>query len=62
MSGEMTRIFSSDSPSGPATSANTVRMACGACVVIHSVSLPSTLSKLATQPQVSIEATWMRGM
>jgi hypothetical protein len=32
-------------------------MACGACVVIQTVSLPSTLSKCAMQPQVSIEAT-----
>ena len=62
MSGEMIRILCSGSPTWPATSANTVRMACGACVVIQTVSLPLTLSKLATQPQVSIEATWMRGM
>jgi hypothetical protein len=57
MSGEMMRIFSSDSPTWPATSARTVRIACGACVVRYTVSLPLTRSKSATQPQVSIEAT-----
>ena len=57
----MIRIFSSDSPTWPATSANTVRIACGACVVIQTVSCPLTESNSATQPQVSIEATWMRG-
>ena len=56
------RILCSSSPTWPATSAKTVRMACGAWVVIQTVSLPSTLSKLATQPHVSIEATWIRGM
>ena len=61
MSGETIRIRSSDRPTWPATSANTVRTACGACVVMYTVSLPSALSKSATQPQVSIEATWMRG-
>ena len=34
MSGEMIRIFSSDNPTCPATSATTVRIACGACVVM----------------------------
>ena len=62
MSGEMMRILCSASPTWPATSANTVRIAWGACVVIHTVSLSLTLSKWATQPQVSIDATWMRGM
>ena len=62
MSGEMMRILSSERPTCPATSAKTVRMACGAWVVIQTVSLPLTVSKSATQPQVSIEATWMRGM
>ena len=46
----------------PETREKTVRMACGACVVIQTVSLPLTASTEATQPQVSIEATWMRGM
>ena len=62
MSGEMMRIFSSESPTWPATRAKTVRMACGAWVVIQTVSLPWALSNEATQPQVSMEATWMRGM
>ncbi len=59
MSGEMTRILCSGMP---LTREKTVRIACGAWVVIQMVSLPETASKLATQPQVSIEATWMRGM
>ena len=62
MSGEMMRILCSASPTWPATSANTVRIACGAWVVIHTVSWPEILSNWATQPHVSIEATWMRGM
>ena len=62
MSGETMRIFSSERPTCPATSAKTVRIACGACVVMYTVSLPLTRLKSATQPQVSIEATWMRGM
>ena len=57
ISGEMMRILCSSNPTWPATSAKTVRMACGAWVVIQTVSLPSTLSKCAMQPQVSIEAT-----
>jgi hypothetical protein len=57
----MIRILCSSSPTWPATSANTVRIACGACVVIHTVSLPSILSKCAMQPHVSIDATWIRG-
>ncbi len=56
------RILCSSSPTWPATSANTVRIAWGAWVVIQTVSLSWTLSKWATQPQVSIEATWMRGI
>ena len=59
MSGEMTRILCSGIFD---TSEKTVRIACGAWVVIHTVSLPLTRSKLATQPHVSIDATWMRGM
>ena len=43
------------------TSASTVRTACGACVVMCTVSLPCAVSKSAMQPQVSIDATWMRG-
>jgi len=37
-------------------------MACGAWLVICSVSCWRTGSQSATQPQVSIEATWIRGM
>ena len=62
MSGEMMRILCSARPTWPATSANTVRIAWGAWVVIHTVSLPSILSNCAMQPHVSIDATWMRGM
>jgi len=51
------RIFSSDRPTCPATSASTVRTACGAWVVMYTVSLPCAVSKSAMQPQVSIEAT-----
>ncbi len=47
---------------GRDTSASTVRMACGAWLVMCSVSWPRTASQSATQPHVSIEATWMRGM
>jgi hypothetical protein len=36
-------------------------MACGAWVVIHTVNLPLTRSKLAAAT-FSIEATWMRGI
>ena len=61
MSGEMIRILCSSSPTWPATSANTVRIAWGAWVVIQTVSLPLILSKSAMQPHVSMEATWMRG-
>ncbi len=46
----------------PVTSEKTVRMACGACVVIQMVSWPATLSNEAMQPHVSMEQTWMRGM
>ncbi len=42
-------------------SAYSVRCACGACVVHHTVSLPSTLSKCASAPQVSIGAGCERG-
>lgn len=59
---EMIRILCSASPTCPATSAKTVRIAWGAWVVIQTVSLPFTLSKWATQPHVSMDATWMRGM
>ncbi len=61
MSGETMRIFSSDSPTCPATRATTVRMAWGACVVRYTVSFPLIVSKSATHPQVSMDATWMRG-
>ena len=61
MSGEMIRILCSSSPTCPATSAKTVRIACGAWVVIQTVSFPVTLSNWATHPHVSIEATWIRG-
>src|SRR5438128_7100753 len=61
MSGEMMRILCSASPTCPATSAKTVRIAWGAWVVIHTVSLSLTLSKCATHPHVSMDATWMRG-
>src|SRR2546427_12242161 len=57
MSGEMIRIFCSGSP---VTSANTVRIAWAACVVIQTVSFPIA-SNDATQPHVSIEATLRRG-
>src|SRR6266516_1531461 len=50
MSGEMIRMFSSGSP---ATSANTVRMACGACEVIQMVACPVAGFTSATQPHVS---------
>jgi hypothetical protein len=53
MSGAITRILCSGSP---ATSAYTVRCACGAWVVHHRVSLPLTRSKSATAPMVSIGA------
>ena len=58
MSGEMTRILCSGRP---ATSAYTVRCACGAWVVDQIVSLPVTLSKSATAPQVSSGAGCTRG-
>ena len=45
-----------------ATSARTVRIACGAWLVMWSVSCWRIGSQSATQPQVSIEATWIRGM
>ncbi|MDC4222785.1 MAG: hypothetical protein MPW15_00700 [Candidatus Manganitrophus sp.] len=57
MSGEITRILSSERPTWPATSARTVRMTWGACVVMISFNFPVTFSKWATQPQVSIEET-----
>src|SRR6266568_8198677 len=57
-SGEMTRILCSGSP---ATSAYTVRCACGAWVLHQMVSLPVTLSKSATAPQVSSGAGCTRG-
>ena len=53
----MIRILCSSSPTCPATSAKTVRIAWGACVVIQTVSFPETLSNWATQPHVSMEAT-----
>ena len=53
----MMRIFCSGRP---ATRANTVRIAWGACVVIQTVSLPIA-SKDATQPHVSMDDTWIRG-
>ena len=56
------RILCSARPTCPATSAKTVRMACGAWVVIHTVNWPETRSNWATQPQVSMEETWMRGI
>ena len=62
MSGEMMRILCSSSPTWPATSAKTVRIAWGAWVVIHTVSLSLTLSQWATHPHVSMDATWIRGM
>ena len=34
----------------------------GAWVDIEIVSVPATESKLATRPEVAIEATWIRGM
>jgi hypothetical protein len=58
MSGEMMRIFCSGRP---ATSAYTVRWACGAWVVVQTVSLPVTLSKSAIEPQVSSGAGCTRG-
>src|SRR6185436_17149584 len=57
ISGEIIRIFSSDNPRCPVISATTVRIACGACEVIHSVRRVLTASHLATQPQVSMDAT-----
>ncbi len=42
-------------------SAYSVRCACGACVVHHSVSLPSTRSYAAIAPHVSIGAGCERG-
>ena len=45
----------------PGQSAYSVRWACGACVVHHSVSLPLTWSKSATAPHVSIGAGCERG-
>ena len=53
----MMRIFCSGRP---ATRANTVRIAWGACVVIQTVSLPIA-SKDATHPHVSMDDTWIRG-
>ncbi len=58
MSGEITRILCSGMP---ATRANSVRWACGACVVSYSVSLPLTGSMSATAPQVSMGAGCTRG-
>src|SRR3989454_960006 len=58
ISGEMMRIFCSGRP---ATRANTVRIAWGAWVVIQTVSLPIA-SNDATQPHVSMDDTWIRGM
>ncbi len=46
----------------PVTSANTVRIAWGAWVVIQMVNRPETESMWAMQPQVSIDETWIRGM
>ena len=59
MSWVLTRMFCSGRPD---TSASTVRMACGAWLVMWSVSWPRTAFQSATQPHVSIDATWMRGM
>ena len=58
MSGEMIWIFCSGMP---ATSAYTVRCACGAWFVDQTVSLPVTGSMCATVPQVSIDAGCTRG-
>ncbi len=58
MSGEMIRMFCSGSP---ATNANSVRWACGACEVIQMVVLPVAGSTSATQPQVSSGEGWQRG-
>ncbi|CFS07326.1 Uncharacterised protein [Mycobacterium tuberculosis] len=58
MSGEITRILCSGNP---ATSAYSVRCACGAWLVVHSVSFPVTGSRSATAPQVSIGAGCTRG-
>ena len=57
----MTWIFSSESPTCPATRAKTVRWAWGAWLVIQIVSFPVVASKSATHPQVSMDATRMRG-
>ncbi len=59
MSWVFTRMFCSGRP---ATRARTVRTTWGAWLVMCRVSWPRTASQSAMQPQVSIEATWIRGM
>jgi hypothetical protein len=57
MSGETTRMLCSSIPD---SSEATVRTTCGAWKVPQTVSLPFTLSMLATQPQVSSGQGWVR--